>query len=319
MFSPVRHATVTAWRWSKRSFWLFLWLVFLLTIGVAINHSAVFGDCINTYKAKTNRHTNDKNNDIIGVLLQSLFREAACTGEFTQKYNGAIVAIATVMLGVFTFTLWRATHGMRQVAEMQSRDLLRSTKATEKHADIAERSLVALNRPFLMVGRLDNEPIRSFTPFGDHPGTINLKFTVDYTLRNYGRSLATIHNIWYKIEPIASLPEVPPYGADLRTALYGKERIVRSVLARNWDQKYQIIAPTTDRPQSMKIESGELFYFFYGFVRYSDIFIGKTYITGQALRYDYKAKAWATVEKTTYNYDVEEERAEWQFIQKASK
>lgn len=302
------------------AFWGLFWLLIAFGLGTLVNESETFTECVHTHK---NRKEDQTLHERVGVFDGSIVRERTrlrllyvCAVDFADKDNGAIVALATVVVAFFTFTLWRSTHGLRQVAEMQSRDLVRSTNAAERNADIAERSLVALNRPYVMVGKFDNFPVlhkeldKVDDPMDKRSWLLRIEFNLDYRLENYGRSLATIHDICYRLEPMVALPEIPPYIEDLRAIVGNPVKVAKSILTSTWGQTYRATAPIVDRPQCERIEFGEESYFFCGFVRYSDVFLGKTYITAQALRYDFQVKAWATVENTAYNYEMEQEAAQ---------
>ncbi|MGA7577689.1 MAG: hypothetical protein ACLQUW_00700 [Desulfobaccales bacterium] len=74
------------------------------------------------------------------------------------ELSAIIVAIATVAIAFFTYTLWRATSGLFKVAEEQSRDMKASiavaekaAEASMKSAEVAEKTLVNIQRPWIKI------------------------------------------------------------------------------------------------------------------------------------------------------------------------
>ena len=69
-----------------------------------------------------------------------------------------ITAVATGMIGIFTYTLYRATTGLVESAKIQSDDMKRSIVASENsataamaQADIAKKALTDIERPYLFI------------------------------------------------------------------------------------------------------------------------------------------------------------------------
>ena len=110
-------------------------------IGVMIDYSEAFTDCIHFRKNREEYHALHEHSDIVGGALvrqQTRLRLVyICAGDFADKNNGAITALATVMVGLFTFTLWHTTRGLRRLGEGQAEDMRDLLKAARDNADAA--------------------------------------------------------------------------------------------------------------------------------------------------------------------------------------
>lgn len=111
-------------------------------------------------------------------------------GQFLENHAGAITATATVFIGYFTFTLYRATNQLKAIGEQQA------------------EALMNLERPWLFmeavrVERLEGAPIQPAIPNN---------WYISFRWRNVGRAPAVIEDCVIKIEPTDSLPDVPDYG-----------------------------------------------------------------------------------------------------------
>ena len=98
------------------------------------------------------------------------------------------ITFFTLVLAISTVLLWRDTNGLRRLAAKQSEDMERSlqigkiaAEAARKSADVAERSLELLERPFLFISELS--PVAD--PLGNNK-------CIWFSLQNYGRFPAII-------------------------------------------------------------------------------------------------------------------------------
>jgi hypothetical protein len=101
-----------------------------LIVGLSIfflakNFSSSFQDCISHERSKEGQQTSKENNDSIVVVVIS---NARCTARFINEHNGAITALATIVIAAFTMTLWFATnqqaHLTRDSIELARADLI---------------------------------------------------------------------------------------------------------------------------------------------------------------------------------------------------
>src|SRR6202043_3926282 len=68
------------------------------------------------------------------------YRITMVLATLVETHNGALTAIATVFVGAFTYTLYKATKGLVDAAETQSGDMRRSIEAAEQSAAAAQAS-----------------------------------------------------------------------------------------------------------------------------------------------------------------------------------
>lgn len=122
-------------------FWILCWLAAIFLIGVLVDYSEAFTDCIHTHKNRVEYHALHERSGIAGGAIASeqmrLHLFYICTGDFADRNNGAITAVATVIVGFFTFTLWYKTRGLRRLGEGQAADMRDLLKAARDNADAA--------------------------------------------------------------------------------------------------------------------------------------------------------------------------------------
>jgi hypothetical protein len=300
------------WIWL---FWFLFCIAGLFGIGALIDYSQAFTDCIHTYK---NRKEYQTPHEGIGIIFGAIVRERvrihllyACAGDFADKDAGGIVAVATVVVAFFTFTLWRSTRGLQQVTEMQSRDMQRSivaaeglAKAAERSANVTETSARHVERPYVFL-----EPIRvdfviismvvSIARIGDPIAKNAVSFT--YELHNHGRTPATIYEMQFETDVIRvghshTAAVFPP---DEPTYLVPDNVSVFNVIGAGKETaklKITVICEGLIGSQFRNIP------LIFGFVRYRDV-IGRKYERGFGF-------TWGTDEKfrpykEAYNYDRE--------------
>jgi hypothetical protein len=152
MSDPVsdRARTVSARHpWAERSFWLLVWLLVFVGVGTLVDYSKTFTDCIHDHKNDKDYH---QLREGVGVSSGAVKRTEtrarllyACAGDFTDKNNGAIVAFATVMVGFFTFTLWRSTYRLWQSSLEHAGHAERAIKVSEQSAERQLRAYVTMS------------------------------------------------------------------------------------------------------------------------------------------------------------------------------
>jgi hypothetical protein len=139
-------------RFAEWTFWFLFWVATIFGIGVAINYSETFTDCIHNRK---NRKEYQALTESVSVLGSAIVKERArlrliyvCVGNFTDKNNGAIVALATVALSAFTFILWRATSQLWRTSQEHARHV-------ERSIELSKEALVTTQRAFVFLNELD--------------------------------------------------------------------------------------------------------------------------------------------------------------------
>jgi hypothetical protein len=127
-----------------------------------------------------------------------------CSGHVIYEYRDAATAVATVLIALFTYTLYGATKGLAQAAQIQSADMKKSIVAAEIAANAAAQSAEA--QIAIEGGRLICQP-RKTTYWEDvgqwanrYPNspdmTLNNRtFNVRFVLKNYGKTPATLREV----------------------------------------------------------------------------------------------------------------------------
>lgn len=89
-------------------------LVFLLGAFVFGENmfSSSFQSCIDEYQYNNNKSATKKNPSALVIFLKS---QIHCSGTFVEDFNGAITALATLVIAAFTATLWGATTGQLEL------------------------------------------------------------------------------------------------------------------------------------------------------------------------------------------------------------
>lgn len=92
----------------------------------------------------------------IAIILIEPGRTKGCAGEFFKDDGEAITAAFTVILAISTILLWITT---RQGARRQSLEMRASVAVAKRSADIAERSLVEIQRALVIVNKFSINPL----------------------------------------------------------------------------------------------------------------------------------------------------------------
>jgi hypothetical protein len=167
----------------------FLALVALVSVAAWLDVSAPYHHCHGAGECGQPSKDHHKPTDYMADPL--------AFGHFFDRHNGAVGAIATIMIAAFTILLANRTGGLfketarlRAIAAEQQTDFLRSIRATEslaeaahKSAEVARAAFNATHRPHLILRDvcLDGENIA-------------------YLLINNGTAEATIVESWITVE-----------------------------------------------------------------------------------------------------------------------
>src|SRR6516165_4026058 len=60
--------------------------------------------------------------------------------DWVEKHQESVNALSTILIAVFTGTLWWATAGLKNFAQIQSEDMKASIRVTQELAKAAQRS-----------------------------------------------------------------------------------------------------------------------------------------------------------------------------------
>ena len=214
------------------------------------------------------------------------------------------LALYTWRLFLATAGLVFATSGLVVVGFRQIRDAKEAIAAAVKSANVAERALTELERPFVYGGV--SEPGLRVVPSSHKRGSELGRGVLELSIYNFGRTPAILTRIEYAICP-APHGDICPAMAP--SVVGGRELPVGTVCVSGdpfvegqnlrwefFDEEDDVIASK----QSVWIT---------GFVRYDDIF-GAHYITGFTQVFDTVSNRFVRRGGQHYNYTRKEETAE---------
>jgi hypothetical protein len=244
---------------------------------------------------------------------------ALALGQFVDAHNGAVNALAAIVIAAFTIVLavrtgglFKETAALRAIASQQQTDMLRSVTATEKlattgekSASVAERALVELEAPFLAINILDTGILREAAL-----GGVYVRKVLRFTIANYGRTPAMLMELVDKaiiVHLTAGLP--PEINLDFRS----RNSMSRGVIAPpsnssqhfiyDLDAQNNILIGAKELDDlyggQLRLSKSELFY--YGFVRYRTIF-DQTFRMGFCFIFDKRGNHWHLAGGDRYNY-----------------
>jgi hypothetical protein len=95
-----------------------LFIVSIFAVIIIIGESEAFKNCKNERKNQPEYRGLYERSGIFGGKIVRLYTRArlsyVCTWHFTEKNEGAIVALATLALSIFTYTLWGGNQSPRR-------------------------------------------------------------------------------------------------------------------------------------------------------------------------------------------------------------
>jgi hypothetical protein len=158
-----------------------------------------FGPCIQGEKQQPYQCT-ETNYDITQMVS---YRAIVSLIDFIEKRHDLVTAFATVIIALFTITLWRATSGLLASAKEQSRDMKSSIAVANKAANAAKASadaLKATERGILMEKISSVDFSRAYSAAESYPNSpsmwpITAELSTTITFKNYGKTPITIQEI----------------------------------------------------------------------------------------------------------------------------
>jgi hypothetical protein len=120
---------------------------------------------------------------------------------FVDIHNGAVTAIATIVIAAFTIVLALVTGRQAHLTRI-------AAEAAKQSAFVAERALTELERPWIFI-----QGAKLTWRDSQLPGQPRLRndWYISLKLKNVGRMPAIIYAIVFKIEDKATLPPTPDY------------------------------------------------------------------------------------------------------------
>jgi hypothetical protein len=235
-----------------------IWRVVLALLSLALivwllwffGNSDPFGHCIHRRKNYQPYQVLHKESLFFIKIGVRLNLNAACAVHVTNMYQGAVTALAGVVVAVFTGTLWWVTWGMVRLAKEQRTDTLRAVTASEAAAIAAQAAADATRKSVDLIPTFERAYI-SIQPT-KRIDTPLLEF--DLSFSNFGKTPGILKEIHICLT-VDNLPDVPDYAN-------GISAIANTVIAP--DGKPHIGAWGIGAPA--------VIFFIYGYFKYADIF-----------------------------------------------
>lgn len=134
-------------QWSFR---ILVGIVAVLGVALIVQQSEAFTNCVKSRKHTQEYQALHEGGGIVGgaiIRLRVRFRlNYVCVWDFTDKNNGAIIALATMALSAFTYTLWRATDRLWENSRVQSGHMERTIETMERTERRQLRAYVGVAR-----------------------------------------------------------------------------------------------------------------------------------------------------------------------------
>jgi hypothetical protein len=216
--------------------------------------------------------------------------------EKTKEEHDRRLADYTEALFYATPFLGFATFGLAVVAFFQMRDARKSIAAAVKSADVAERALIELERPYLVV-----EVTRPGIAIGVTGYSLDTEGT-EWAAINYGRTPALLIDSFphWPIEAGAAMP----YAINPITQ---RGKAFPAGCVAGADRPYhETVEPIADAdlPKlfSADVDGVDYRLFFTGYVRYGDFF-GGVYLSGFCFVFEPAGERFVRIGGDAYNYN----------------
>jgi hypothetical protein len=249
-----------------------IWLIWLF------GSSEPFAYCVHHRKNEQAYQALQKQGFVVIKLFVRTKLGAVCAAHITNTYQGAITALATIVVAIFTGTLWVATAGMLKVTERQHRDLQRSIQAAEDSATAAKDSamaalrsaeaMIAIERPW-MVLKVDDVSFSEFirdTADGAAPGRGD-ETHLQAVFVNEGKTTAFLKKIHQEVA-IADYPR-PKAGIPMDIDLEGEAVSPGGTTETTLGLKLNVTQQSATR-----ILDGDAVIWIFGYLNYTDVFRG---------------------------------------------
>jgi hypothetical protein len=256
-----------------------------------VGTSSSLKNCIHERKHDKSYETIEKGRSGVSRAVARWQLNAACAGEFTDNNAAAITALATAVVALFTFTLWRVGGG-------QLRELRRSVT-------ISERALTDLERAYLFFTEVTDA---GFEPGADGKSIV-IRTGLKYIVTNHGKTPAVLTEILQKdvILEAGSVFRLPDPIDPVQES--GQKLPVGIGVGPGKPHELVYNLPLFGAVQSLKyiaVANRGNHLFFMGYIRYSDIF-RKKHRTGFCLFYDVSSEQFISIGDDKYNYTEDED------------
>jgi hypothetical protein len=226
--------------------------------------------------------SNDERERNLGAIADIPLRAAGFVHQYrddVSAFSTLVIAIFTAVLGLFTISLARSTRKASIAAQDSSKALL----ASERGTIIEVIRQLNFERAY-WAGRYNNSPTMP-------PTQVDLEITI--WLKNYGRTPATIYDIYLDLKIAERAPKDPIFPSD---------NLVLSEPTISQDDErgpIRTVRPTdVSWEMSRKLVEGTLGIYFIGRIEYKDVF-GIFWTREFVAKYDRALKAFKMLSEST--------------------
>ena len=275
-FGKIRHqlASLSSSRGTHRKL-LSVGLVFILVAVTAwlVIGSSSFQSCVCRISGDDVHHQSEYS--VRGRFAAS-GGYADCLGQYLQQNNGAVTAIATVVMAVFSGLLWATTKSLWVEAKDASLTAQKAAAAAEKSANAA----LGVELPRFVAANIHFFVRDINVDDGVHSCEVRATFL------NHGRTEAVITQeclVWKLDSALSPKPRYPIHSVtkiDFGKVVGATQPVVMSCV-------FSVAAPVVEA-----IKTGQTILWVYGFIEYRD-FLQKRHRTGFVGGFVPPAQAWA--------------------------
>lgn len=249
----------------KTFFVLMLFLVVGYSSFLMVHESLSYQECVANYQ-RNSFHPVIKNFSHI-INIDAISTNVICVMRVIDKHSGTLVALATIILAIFTFFLWRSTHKLWIVTKKQSKDNQKSLFITKESSEATKKIVSTMEAN----ARMQLRAYLSVAPLACVPQdkTTGWKHEVRMIIHNTGYTPA--HTVNFSI--CARVMDFP-LPDDFELSLPIQEHTAAGHIAHG--QQFFIVASLEDFISDQKLEeivkgNGQKLYV-YGTVKYKDVF-----------------------------------------------
>jgi len=188
---------LAAWFTGLAIFGLFIWIGWT---------SPTLNQCISDqYKNYSSSALQENGGSFYRLLVGSRL----CLGEFVHSTGDGIIAIFTVILGIATWFLWRATRNLVEDARVTATHQLEVAKISSNAARAAAANIPIVERAYIYPRIIEETIFEAIINVQNGMDPTSHIPRVGFAIKNYGKTVAFITEINGRLTCIGETPVVP--------------------------------------------------------------------------------------------------------------
>ena len=238
--------------------------IFILVIIAGIEVVGLFCHHSTSPQPNNQKEIQQKNDTAGPAIFMPLINNTAnglyCIVDWLDTNSDAVVALATIAIALFTFTLWQTSkeHSRHMEASIAvARDTASATKGSAEVLRAIERA-----RIFVNVEHIESGEMKVIESMQEGPNRIRVNII------NEGRSLATITKFNWYVVAIES-GEIESKIAELKSL---ESSMIPVIKIRGNDTVERIIRFEINTSDVQRVETSSAHFYCLGYIRYKDVF-----------------------------------------------